>query len=127
MHHGHMRIGDAAAALGLAPHVLRHWEDERVVVPDRTASGHRDYSEEHLSRLRIVRSCQGVGLSLAEIRQLLHRSEEGRDAVIDRRLEEISRQRAELDAAEAFLGHVRSCRHDLISRCEACSGYADRH
>jgi MerR family copper efflux transcriptional regulator len=119
-----MRIGEAAARLGVATHVLRHWEDEHVVVPDRLASGHRDYAEEHLRRLFIVQSCQRVGLSLAEIRQVLHRSEQGRGRVIDLRLEAIRRQRAELDAAEMFLTHVRSCRHDLVTRCNECSGYA---
>lgn len=122
--HGSVRIGKAAARIGVATHVLRHWEDERVVIPERTSSGHRDYTEEHLHRLRIVRSCQMVGLSLPEIRQILHRDEQGRAAVIDRRVREIRRLRAELDSAERFLGHVRECRHDLITRCTECSAYA---
>lgn len=120
-----MRIGEAAARLGIATHVLRHWEDERVVVPPRTSSGHRDYAEEHLYRLRIVQSCQRVGLSLPEIRQILHRDEPGRVAVIDRRVREIRQLRADLDAAERFLEHVRECRHDFIARCADCSAYAE--
>ena len=47
-----------------------------------------------------------------------------RDGVIAARLEAIRRQRAELDAAEAFLEHVRECRHNFITRCESCSAYA---
>ncbi|WP_420845902.1 MerR family transcriptional regulator [Microbacterium halotolerans] len=121
---GSVRIGEAAARLGVATHVLRHWEDERVVIPLRSSSGHRDYAEEHLQRLRIVKSCQRLGLSLPEIRQILHRDEPGRVAVIDRRVGEIRRLRAELDMAERFLGHVRECRHDFITRCTECSAYA---
>ena len=119
-----MKIGDAAALLGTAAHVLRHWEDERVVVPDRTASGHRDYSAEHLSRCRVVLSCQSVGMSLAEIRAILHRGEAGRTEVIAARLSAIRAQRTSLDSAEKFLLHVRSCRHDLMTRCPECSEYA---
>ncbi|MGO2036365.1 MAG: MerR family transcriptional regulator [Brevibacterium sp.] len=119
-----MKIGDAAEELGVAAHVLRHWEDEGVVVPGRTSSGHRDYSAEHLSRCRIVLSCQSVGMSLAEIRAVLHRGESGRGPLIDARIEGIRRQRAALDSAERFLLHVRGCRHDLITRCPECSTYA---
>lgn len=120
-----MRIGEAAAKLGVATHVLRHWEDKRVVIPQRTSSGHRNYTKEHLHRLRIVQSAQMLGLSLSEIRQILHRDESGRIAVIDRRVREIRLLRTELDAAEQFLGHVRECRHDFVTRCTDCSAYAE--
>ncbi|QGH68727.1 MerR family transcriptional regulator [Pseudactinotalea sp. HY158] len=123
--YGRVRIGEAAARLGVATHVLRHWEDERVVIPQRTSSGHRDYAEEHLRRLHIVQSCQRVGLSLPEIRQILHRDEPERVAVIDRRVREIRRLREELDTAERFLSHVLECRHDFITRCAECSAYAE--
>lgn len=118
-----MKVGEAAAKVGVATHVLRHWEDEGVVVPDRTAAGHRVYSDEHLLRLEVVRSCQRVGLRLSQIRLVLHRDAEGRDDVIAQHLEHVRRQRAELDAAEAFLTHVLTCEHDLMSRCERCSAY----
>ncbi|MGC2941903.1 MerR family transcriptional regulator [Brevibacterium sp. FAM 24638] len=119
-----MKIGDAAAQLGVATHVLRHWEHEGVVVPDRTASGHRDYSDEQLGRCRTVLSCQGVGMSLAEIRLILRRGEAGRAEVIAARLSAIRAQRTALDSAETFLLHVRECRHDLMTRCPECSEYA---
>lgn len=123
-HDDGMKVGAAAAEIGVAVHVLHHWEDEQVVVPDRTDAGHRDYTEEHVSRLRIVRSCQRVGLSLASIRLILHRDEAGRAEVIERHLQHLRQQRNELDAAEAFLTHVLTCRHDLMSRCASCSTYA---
>lgn len=119
-----MRIGEAAGRLGVATHVLRHWEDACGITPDRTPAGYRDYTEEHVRRLQVVRSCRSVGLGLEEIRLILHRDEQGRDGVIAARLEAIRRQRAELDAAEAFLVHVRECRHNFITRCESCSAYA---
>jgi MerR family gold-responsive transcriptional activator of gol and ges genes len=120
-----VRIGVVAAELGVATHVLRHWEDEGVVVPGRTSSGHRDYAEEHLRRLRIVQACQGVGLSLAEIRLVLHRNQRGRDEVIHQHLRHVRRRRQELDAIEVFLTHVLTCEHDLITRCASCSAYAE--
>lgn len=104
--------------------MLRHWDDAGVVVPGRTPSGHRDYSEEHLYRMRVLRACQDAGMSLPEIRQVLHRGEPGRTAAIERQLRRIREQRAQLEDAELFLVHVVNCEHDLMTRCAACTRYA---
>lgn len=119
-----MKIGEAAHRLGVAVHVLRHWDDTGVVVPDRTASGHRDYSEEHLYRVRVLRACQEAGMSLPEIRKVLHRDEPERTSVIQRQLHRIRTQRAQLEDAERFLVHVINCEHDLLTRCDECTRYA---
>ncbi|MDN0193603.1 MerR family transcriptional regulator [Streptomyces sp. S.PNR 29] len=119
-----MKIGEVARRLGVAVHVLRHWDDAGVVVPDRTPSGQRDYSEEHIHRLRVLRACQDVGMSLQEIRQVLHRGEPERTGVIERQLHRIRTQRAQLENAERFLVHVINCEHDLLTRCAMCTGYA---
>lgn len=120
-----MKIGEAAA-LGVPAHALRHWDEEGVVVPDRSASGHRIYSDEHLGRCRIVRSCQSVGMSLSEIRVVLHRGAADRDAVLAARVDQIRRQKLELSAAERFLVHVRDCTHDLMTRCPGCAQFVER-
>ncbi|MDN4473737.1 helix-turn-helix domain-containing protein [Demequina zhanjiangensis] len=118
-----MRIGEAAAAIGVPEHVLRHWDAEGVVVADRLSSGHRDYTEEHLQRLRVLRACQGIGMSLPQIRQVLHRHEAGREEMLREQLLRLRRQRADLERAEAFLAHVVGCEHDLLTRCPRCSAY----
>ena len=119
-----MKIGEAARKLGVATHVLRHWEEVGVVVPRRAASGHRHYDEEHLTRARVLQSCQRIGLSLAEIRQVLDRSQAGRTAVIEDRLRAIRRQQQHLRAAATFLQPVIDCRHDMLVRCPECSEFA---
>jgi MerR family transcriptional regulator, copper efflux regulator len=122
--HGFMKIGEVAERLGVAVHVLRHWDEQGVVVPERTAAGHRVYTEEQVYRLRVLQACQGAGMSLAEIRHVLHRNEDGRAAVIQQRLTRIQTQRAQLEAAETFLTHVVNCEHDLLTRCRDCTEYA---
>lgn len=118
-----MRIADAAREIGVPAHVLRHWDEVGAVSPGRTAGGHRDYTEEHLQRLRVLRACQEVGMSLSEIRLVLHRDEPGRAEVIQRRRQHLREQRRRLEDAERFLAHVIDCRHDLLTRCPACSRY----
>ncbi|WP_293698386.1 MerR family transcriptional regulator [uncultured Agrococcus sp.] len=119
-----MKIGEVAKRIGIEVHVLRHWHDKGVVVPDRAESGHRIYTEEHIRRLRIVQSCQSVGMSLAEIRLVLHRDEKGRAEIIDLRLRRIRSQRAQLEDAAKFLEHVIGCTHDFLTRCPDCTRYA---
>ena len=122
---GVMKIGEVARVLEVPTHVLRHWDDVGVVVPDRLPSGHRDYSEEHLRRLRVLRACQDIGMSLADIRLVLHRAEPERNAVIAGQLALIRRRKTQLDQAERFLVHVISCTHDLLTRCSRCSEFSD--
>ena len=51
-----LRIGEAAALLGLESYVLRFWESEfPEIAPLRTATGQRLYSPEHLEILRRIR------------------------------------------------------------------------
>lgn len=121
-----MKIGEAARRVGVPTHVLRHWEDEGVVTPRRTPSGHRDYSREHLHRLLIVRSCQAAGLTLTEIGRMLHRDDADRDSVISERLARIRRHREQLGATEDFLAHLSTCEHEQVSECTRCSAYARR-
>jgi len=121
---GPVRIGQVAATLGVPVHALHHWDALGVVVPDRTVAGHRVYTDEHVARLRVLLSCRDVGMSLAEIRLVLHRDEAGRGEVLRRRLERIREQRRQLERAQAFLEHVVVCRHDLVSRCPGCAALA---
>ncbi|HEX7351193.1 MerR family transcriptional regulator [Brachybacterium sp.] len=120
-----MKISDAAREIEVPEHVLRHWDAVGAVSPGRTAAGHRDYTSEDLHRLRVLLACQEVGMSLAEIRQVLHRDEPGRLEVIARRREELRAQRQQLEEAERFLAHVAGCQHDLLTRCPDCSRYPD--
>ncbi|GGF40302.1 Cu(I)-responsive transcriptional regulator [Marmoricola endophyticus] len=119
-----MRIGEAAEEIGVETHVLRHWEDEGVVVPARLDNGYRDYDDEALTRLRIVLACRRAGMSLEQTRLTLHRDATGREAVIRAELVRVERQRAELLRTSRFLEHVLHCRHSLMSRCPGCSALA---
>ncbi|WP_338886132.1 MerR family transcriptional regulator [Rhodococcus sovatensis] len=122
-----MKIGEVSRLLETQVHVLRYWDEIGVVSPRRTSVGHRDYSDEDLYRLRVLHACRRVGMSLSEIRLVLHRREPDRAAVIEHRLAAIRTQRAELEASERFLVHVISCTHDLLTRCDQCIVFvADR-
>ncbi|WP_373887255.1 helix-turn-helix domain-containing protein [Actinomyces bowdenii] len=62
----------AARTIGVAAQVLRHLEDEGVLIPGREAQGHRRYTRVDITRGQQIRYAQALGLSLAQIRAFLH-------------------------------------------------------
>jgi DNA-binding transcriptional MerR regulator len=118
------RVGAAAALIGVESHVLRHWEDVGVLVPSRSATGHRLYDDDAIALGLVIRRCQHAGLSLAQIRALRPANRDGRHALIEEHRSRIERSVQQLQAAERFLGHLLSCRHDVISDCPDCSAFA---
>jgi MerR family transcriptional regulator, copper efflux regulator len=119
-----MQIALAAATVGVQPHVLRHWEDEGVVVPARAPNGYRDYDEEALTRLRIVVACRDIGMALSDIRRVLDRHEPTRTSAILAERRRVQTQLRALSRTKRFLDHVIECRHPLVSRCPDCAHYA---
>ena len=67
-----MRIGQLAAQAGYSVRTIRFYEQSGLLpIPDRTSGGYRDYGQDAVIRLRFVRSAQALGLSLAEIAEVL--------------------------------------------------------
>ncbi len=121
-----MKIGDAAAALGMEAHVLRHWESVGLLMPRRSPSGHRVYDENVLDYARVIQLLQRTGLSLDEIRQLGLSAHTGRQALIAGRRAEVGARIALLRATDEFLGHLAACSHPIIAECPECSDFAGR-
>lgn len=98
-----MRIGELAHAAGTTAKTLRFYEAQGLLLPaGRTGSGYRDYGPEALARLDFIHRGQAAGLTLAQIRQVLHIRDSGTApcehvrALLDRRLAEVDEQIAEL-------------------------------
>ena len=67
-----MRIGQLAAQTGYSVRTIRFYEQSGLLpAPARTAAGYRSYEQDAVTRLRFVRSAQALGLSLAEIADVL--------------------------------------------------------
>ena len=91
---------------------IRFYEQSGLLpAPSRTPAGYRSYDQDAVSRLRFVRSAQALGLSLAEIADVLRiRDHQGPPCsyvaelldthigTLDRRIEELTALRDELRA-----------------------------
>src|SRR5438445_793072 len=109
-----MRIGKLARQTGLAPSAVRYYEQLGLLpAPGRTASGYRSFADDSVDRLAFIRSAQAVGLTLAEVGQVLGVRDAGEapcrvvTELIDQRHAEVSARIAELQALERELTQVR--------------------
>jgi DNA-binding transcriptional MerR regulator len=73
-----MRIGQLATLTGIPVRTIRFYEQSGLLpAPARTPGGYRDYDAAAVSRLRFIRAAQSLGLSLAEIAEVLRIWDDG--------------------------------------------------
>ena len=67
-----LRAGQLASAAGVNPQTLRYYERRGLLErPDRTNGGHRLYPDEAITLLRVIKTAQRLGFTLAEVADLL--------------------------------------------------------
>jgi MerR family redox-sensitive transcriptional activator SoxR len=76
-HEAGLSVGQVAERSGVAASALRFYEREGLISSDRTAGNQRRYHGDVLCRVAMIRACQRVGLSIAEIRIALAELPEG--------------------------------------------------
>ena len=108
-----MRIGELARHSGVPATTLRYYEQVGLVPqPRRTESGYRAYDQETLTRLAFIRAAQAVGLTLAQIRDVIAIRDGGRAPcqhvreLVDQRRADVRVKIRELQQLEADLDRV---------------------
>ncbi|MFE6618059.1 MerR family transcriptional regulator [Streptomyces sp. NPDC057740] len=104
-----MSVSELAAALGVRPSTLRHWDAEGVVVPDRDPTrGTRLYTPAQVRDARIVHQLRKAGYRIAPLRALMpqlrraRRTEDVLAALAARDADITARSKALLDGAAAL-------------------------
>lgn len=135
-----LRIGDAAARVGLSARTLRYYQELGLLTPSgRTAGGERRYSPGDIQRLaRIVELRDVLGMNLDEVKNFLDteahldhareayraRKGEGTPAAREQRralLEEILRLSETLsEQLEVRVERMQAFRADLQARADRC-------
>ena len=109
------RIGEAAKRSGVAAANIRYYEKERLLSAGvREDNQYRLYSDSDVHRLRFIRLCRAMDMSLDEVRTLLA-LDWGRKAdcdaardTLDAHLQHVRTRLAELQALESDLLALRS-------------------
>jgi MerR family mercuric resistance operon transcriptional regulator len=121
-----LRSGQVAVAAGVNLQTLRYYE-RRGLLPDpnRTLGGHRQYPQEAVTTVRVIKAAQRLGFTLAEVAELLHagRHRHGRpaDSSLQQRaaakLEEVSARIADLEVIRDSLRAALDAGCDDLTEC----------
>lgn len=66
-----MRIGELAAATGSTPRLLRYYEEQGLLRPNRGPNGYREYGEHLVAKVQRIRELIGVGMPISLIHEIL--------------------------------------------------------
>ena len=78
MNDGLLTIGQLAGRAGISDKTIRFYQEEGLILPDRRSdSGYRLFEPAAAERLAFIRRGQGLGLKLAEIREVLELADVG--------------------------------------------------
>ena len=105
-------IAELAREFELTPRAIRHYEDQGLIAPAR-AGVQRVYTKRDRTRLKLTLRGKRLGLSLAEIRELIDMYDTAPESSqLARLLEVLARQRAKLEQQrediEAALGELNA-------------------
>ena len=107
-----LTIGELAKELHLNPKTIRYYEEVGLLPrPRRSKSGYRLYSKYETKRLQLVKRAKVLGLSLAEIKELVEYAIDGHCNALEHRL--LSLVEAKLGEIDRKIGDLTSFREDL--------------
>ncbi len=122
-----LTIGRLASQCDVPVTTIRYWEREGLLEADRTPSNYRVYTDDAVARVRLIRLCQSLGFTVADINGLLrlldtriHQCQAVR-GIIDRRLAALDEQMTALCEHRRKLRAMRDlCENPgLAERCRA--------
>jgi DNA-binding transcriptional MerR regulator len=126
-----VRPGEVAAAAGVNLQTLRYYERRGLLdEPVRSLGGHRMYSNDAVTTLRVIKAAQRLGFTLAEVSELLdtarHRHARGEGAGLQARARE---KLADVEAKIADLTVIAdTLRAGIAAGCDdlqTCAGNPD--
>ena len=116
-------IGELAERFGLETHVLRHWESEGLLAPERDAAGRRRYGEPDAYRVATIVASKAAGMRLDQIAAMLDGESVDRHRILDAHLADIDARIEALERSRAMAQHALECRSHDIATCPGFRGH----
>ena len=123
-----LTIGELAQRANVRASALRYYEAEGLLVPAGRVGGRRRYEEAAAERLDVIRFCQELGFTLAEIKLLLTEPRGARQKdrwrrLVDAKLAELDETATRMRAMKKVLATSRDCDcvdvHECARLCAA--------
>lgn len=110
-----MKIGEIAALTQVDTQTLRYYEKIGLLpAPLRTANGYRSYPGQTVERIRFIRHCRELDMSLEEVARILDLSARPEadcddvNRILDRHLAQVREKQRQLAALETQLRSLRA-------------------
>ncbi|MGJ8525571.1 hypothetical protein LMG33818_001299 [Halomonadaceae bacterium LMG 33818] len=114
-----MKIGELAKQMDCAVETIRYYEREGLLpTPIRSRGNYRLYGEHHLERMRFIRRCRALDMTLDEIRALLGL----RDISTDQCRQVSGLINEHLQHVENRIGELQALRNQLVELQGYCGG-----
>ncbi len=110
-----MRIGEFVRRTGVSERLLRHYEEQGLLRPERGAGGQREYGEGHVEVVRRIRCLLSAGLGTTMIATVLPCLEAGSDHLAPTCPDMLVRLLAERDRIDRAMEAMRESREALDS------------
>ena len=120
-------ISDLAREFSITPRTIRFWEDQGILAPQREGNK-RIFTRRDRARLKMALRGKRLGLSLAEIKDLIGMYTSTEDEtpqwleclrVIAKRREALEQQREDIEAMLTEIGQFeQQCQEELTRRSE---------
>lgn len=118
-------ISDLAREFGITPRTIRFWEDQGILAPEREGSK-RVFTRRDRARLKMALRGKRLGLSLAEIKDLIGMYNSTADEtpqlleclrIMSSRRQALEQQREDIEAMLAEIGQFEQlCQQELARR-----------
>jgi DNA-binding transcriptional MerR regulator len=113
-----LKIGEIAQKLGINPQTLYFYERIGLIKsPQRTEAGYRLYNKEDWEKLSFISHAKSLGLSLAEIKQLLQLKED-QSLSCQEVYQKLLNKVQEIDAQIANLQTLKAEILPLLQKCK---------
>lgn len=112
-----MSIGHVAREVGLPTNVLRHWETEGLLSPERDVAGRRRYDEDQIVRIAVIQRSKRAGMTLEQIGVMLNDGAAERHEVLQKHLDDIDRRMEDMRRSREMTEHAMECQSHDISTC----------
>lgn len=123
-------ISQLANEFGVTPRTIRHYEDQGLLAPSRCGQA-RVYSKRDRTRLKLTLRGKRLGLSLAEIREMIDLYDNAPDerpqlqkflAALAERRAQLEQQREDIDALLCEIGAFERQSRRLLAKSDSALG-----
>lgn len=121
-----IRIGELSRLSGVSIDTIRYYEKIGLLPkPARTASGYREYNQEHIDTIRFILRAKHIGFTITEISELLFLRHEKHSKTCEEVKQFATRKLEDINLRLVALERIRDALEKVVDSCNGGAVSAD--